>query len=107
MELAQLAVQIVRFVDPHQPGFVECEFTDVEGRRHTIMDKVPIFTDGDLDAQSACPLPGAAPCEVLSSWKDERGRDLVRVTLARPAEIQSAEGLLEFTVLATQLKPEL
>jgi hypothetical protein len=43
-ESSQLAVWIVRFVDQHFPGWVECEFIDAEGRRHTVRDKVPVFT---------------------------------------------------------------
>jgi hypothetical protein len=40
-----LAVQIVRFVDDDpQPGIVACEFADAVGRRHTLIDKVAIFS---------------------------------------------------------------
>ena len=102
MEL--LTVQIVRFVDPHQPGFVECEFTDADDRRHTLVDKVPIFTVEDLDGSSAYPRPGGAPCEILLRWKDADGRDLVRLTLTKPVGMESADGRAEFTVLASQLK---
>jgi hypothetical protein len=47
-----ITAQIVRFVDSRQPGWVECEFVDVEDRRHTLKDKVPIFTVEMLDAES-------------------------------------------------------
>jgi hypothetical protein len=39
-----ISAQIVRFVDTHQPGWVECEFVDAEDWRHVLRDKVPIFT---------------------------------------------------------------
>lgn len=29
-----LNVQVIRFVDNHFPGFVECEFVDVKGQPH-------------------------------------------------------------------------
>ena len=41
---ADLAVQIVRFVDECQPGVVACEFVDADGHLHTLIDKVPIFS---------------------------------------------------------------
>jgi hypothetical protein len=98
-----LAVEIVRFVDKHQPGWVACEFVDAEGKLHTVIDKVPIFTHEDLDETSSYPQPGAAQCEVLAQWRDTSARDLVRITTARPCAIESTEGLSEFVVLPTQL----
>jgi hypothetical protein len=40
--MKELAIQIVRCVDDrNQPGWIECEFTDVEGRRHgTVLNTV-------------------------------------------------------------------
>jgi hypothetical protein len=99
----ELVVRIVRFVsDDPQPGIVACEFMDAEGRAHTFIDKVPVFTAQNLDAASFYPQPGSAACGVLARWQDARGRELVRITTARPIEIQSTEGLSEFVVLSTQ-----
>jgi hypothetical protein len=103
MEVLNLAVQIVRFVDEHQPGWVACEFEDVEGRRHTIIDKVPIFTTADLRADSAYPKPGSMPCEILDRWRDASGRELARISTANPLNNKSAEGLSEFVVATAQL----
>ncbi len=93
----------MRFVDDSQPGFVECEFIDAGGRRHTLFDKVPIFSTGYLDADSEYPQPGMADCEVLARWEDEQGRELVRITTARPYDIESSEGVSDFVVFATQV----
>jgi hypothetical protein len=101
--LPALAVQIVRFVDDTQPGVVECEFIDASGRRHTLRDKVPIFSQGFLDASSDYPQPGVADCEVLERWKDEQGREVARITTVRAFDIESIEGLSEFVVLSSQL----
>lgn len=98
-----LAVQIGRFVDPHQPGVVACEFVDADGCRHTLIDKVPIFSIEDLDASSTYPRPGAVRCTVVSSWRDERGRGLVRLNTARPDRVDSTEGLSEFVVWSSQV----
>jgi hypothetical protein len=79
--MPSISVQIVRFVDGHQPGLVECELIDAEGRRHIIIDKVPVLTSENLDAQSKYPVPGSVPCEVLRRYRDESGRELVQRTI--------------------------
>jgi hypothetical protein len=101
--MANLNVQIVRFVDPSQPGWVECEFVDAGGRTHVLKDKVPIFSVEDLDAGDSYPRPGSAPCEILGRWQDHDERGLVRITTATPCDIESNEGLSEFVVLAEAL----
>ena len=93
-----IAVQIVRFVDDGFPGWVECELVDASGRHHVLRDKVPIFTDEMLDADSEYPTTGKIPCEVLETFKDAAGRELVRVSTEKPCGIDSAEGLSEFIV---------
>src|SRR5262245_65666010 len=98
-----LAVQIVRFVSDSQPGFVECEFVDAAGRRHTLFDKVPIFCTEYLDADSTYPQQGIADCRVLAQWTDDLGRQLARITTAQPFDVESREGLSEFVVLSEQL----
>jgi hypothetical protein len=50
-DMIEVIVQIVRFVADSQPGFVACELLDAAGRRHTLVDKVPIFTTAPLDEQ--------------------------------------------------------
>jgi hypothetical protein len=101
-----ISANIVRFVDPHQPGFVECEFLDAAGRRHTLTDKVPIFTAEMLDAESTYPVPGKIPCEVLERFNDEVGQELARVTTSKPCDIDSADGLSEFTIFASLVSKE-
>jgi hypothetical protein len=96
-----ISAQIVRFVDSDFPGWVECEFVDVNGRRHTVKDKVPIFTAEMLDAESNYPVPGLVACEVLRRFQDDQGRELARVSTEEPYGIESAEGLSEFVVLAS------
>jgi hypothetical protein len=101
--VANLSVQIVRFVDGHQPGWVACEFKDAEGRQHTLIDKVPIFTSEDLKADSAFPKPGRMPCEILGRWRDANGRELVRISTEKPLDNKSAEGLSVFVVSAAEI----
>jgi len=101
--IVDLAVQIVRFVNDHQPGVVECEFTDATGRRHIIIDKVPIFTCEILDAGSKYPRPGKARCMVLNRSRDARGRELVSISSAHPDGIESNQGLSQFIVVNDQV----
>ena len=77
------------------------EFVDSEQRRHTIIDKVLIFSVTLLDDRSTYPQPGGVPCEAMARWRDARGRDLVRVSIG--GGFESTEGLSEFVVLPTQL----
>lgn len=93
----EIAVQIVRFVDAHQPGFVEFELADAAGFHHTIIDKVVLFGD-HIAADTKYPVPGTVRCEILSRHQDESGRELVRVNIAKPDAIESTNGLSEFTV---------
>lgn len=98
-----LRVEIVRFVDEHQPGWVECRFTGAEGTVHTLIDKVPIFTQEDLWSDSAYPRPGVARCEVLEWSQDSQGRKLAHITIARPDGLESTNGVSDFVVLETQV----
>ena len=96
-------MSIVRFVDEHQPGVVECEFTDANRTVHTLIDKVPIFSFENLSNDSVYPQPGLARCEVLSRSQDPQGHKLARVTIARPDGLESNRGLSEFVVLESQV----
>ncbi len=101
-QIVDLAVQIVRFVDDYQPGIVACQFVDADGRRHTLIDKAPIFSAETLDADSRYPRPGAAR-SVLKRRCDACGRELASISTADPYSIESSEGLSEFVVLQTQI----
>jgi hypothetical protein len=96
-----VAVQIVRFVNSDFPGWVECELVDTAGRRHILKDKVPIFTAEDLNINSKYPTQGFVACEVVQRYQNEKGQELVRVSTHKPYDIESAEGLSEFTVSAS------
>ena len=99
----KLAVQIERFVDAHQPGWVEAEFVDAAGKRHRFLDKVPIFTINDLDATSRYPQLGHVRCEALSESRDVHVQIVVRINTARPDGVESTDGLSQFTVFPGQL----
>lgn len=100
----EVTVQIVRFVEEHQPPIVEARLVDAMGRPHTFIEKSAIFTDDwSFTEASAYPQPGAIRCETLAEWRDASGAELVRVTTERPDDIQSTEGLSEFIVPSSQV----
>jgi hypothetical protein len=101
--IESLMVKIIRFVDSHQPGMVECEFSDADGRRHNITDKAPIFTTASLDVYGSYPQMGLLRCEVKARWTDASGRELAEISTASPDAVESAEGLSDFIIVATQL----
>ena len=104
--MTELVLQIVRFVNDSQPGWVECEFLDAKGTRHILRDKVPIFSIDHLDENSNYPQPGFVYCEILEQWKDEQGKELARITTARPFDVESLDEISEFVVHNSQLLQE-
>lgn len=100
LAVTKLTVQILRFVDEKFPGWVECKFVDATGRPHSFIEKIPIVTNEDLDADSGYPQPGIVGCEIVKQFQDDKGRRLVCITTSRPWSIETAEGLSEFTVSA-------
>lgn len=97
------AVQIVRFVDDSFPGFVECEFTDANGRIHRIIEKAPVVSAQTLCAESTFPQLGEIECEVGENGRDDAERSLVTVSTARPWGISSTEGQTSFVLLASDI----
>jgi hypothetical protein len=66
-----------------------------------LKDKVPIFTVEDLDPNSKYPAQGFVACEIVQRYQNEKGQELVRVSTVKPYDIESTEGLSEFTVSAS------
>lgn len=99
-----VSVQITRYVDDHFPGFVECVLVDAHGVSHTFVEKVPTVIADSLSAASTYPCNGEIECEVCREWQDEKGLLLAVVSTERPWNIESTNGLGEFTVLSSQLK---
>jgi len=83
-----------------------CEFRDAEGRLHTIIDKIPVFTGKLLTQASLYPQAGSVRCEVLNNVQDSADHTLTRITIARPDHIESTVGVSEFVVLDSQVLNE-
>jgi hypothetical protein len=84
-------------VEAYQPGIVECQFHDADGQVHSIIGKMPCFTDADLWFDSKYPQPGEVECRVLNSSME----GTARITLAE----ETTEGRSEVVVTETDLIP--
>ncbi len=69
--------------DEPQPGRIEVEFVDPDGRRWFVRDKAPIFAEppGGFLPTSPYPMPTLIPCEIESRQLSPDGRQLVTVVL--------------------------
>jgi hypothetical protein len=98
-----LDVEIVRFVNPHQPGVVECSLTDAWGGEHRFIEKVPVVTSEDLTESSSYPRRGVIACGVVQRFLDPDGREIVTIDTMTPWGIESKEGHTQFDVAASML----
>jgi len=96
--MVNLAVQIVRLIDEHSPGFVECVLIDAEGVQHEFVEKGPVVSTSDLRSDSHYPQLGYIGCVIEEEWIDELGRSLVRVSTEKLWSIESVAGETKFTV---------
>jgi|JI6StandDraft_1071083.scaffolds.fasta_scaffold01762_10 hypothetical protein len=98
-----ISVQIVRFTDSHQPGWVECVLRDAASREWTFIEKVPIVTNALLDAASVYPQRGVVACEIVEHWTDEHGRIRCIIDTERPWGIEAKNGETQFEVFIDQI----
>jgi hypothetical protein len=97
LTVPEVRCNVVRWVaDEPQPGLVEAELTDVDGRTWFI-DKTAIFRRGVLTPSSSYPVGGTIRCEVLS-----RSGDAVSIGTARPDGVES-EGQSIFRVPPSEM----
>ncbi|MFG6487215.1 hypothetical protein ACG04R_11085 [Roseateles sp. BYS78W] len=101
--MPSVAIQITRFVDEHQPGFVECVLVDASGKSHVFVEKAPVVSSENLWSTSSYPRRGSIACEVVADCSGENGQALARVNTERPWGIESTEGLTEFVVPASEV----
>lgn len=97
-----IAVEIRRYVDDAQPGWVECGITDAGGREWVFVEKVPVITTEDLDARSEYPRPGVIACQVVER-RQQSGRDIVVVDTELPWHVEATTGDTRFEVRPEQV----
>lgn len=101
--MPSVAIKITRFVDEHQPGFVECVLVDASGKSHVFVEKAPVVSSENLWSTSSYPRWGSIACEVVADCSGQNGQALARVNTERPWGIESTEGLTEFVVPASDV----
>jgi hypothetical protein len=83
---------------------VQVAFTDTIGHRWTVVDKVPVFTEGGISAQTRLPVPVTIRCTVIAVNPPELG-DPPKVTVSTAVDAVAAQGAVDvFTVFADQLR---
>lgn len=99
-----VTVEIARFVDDHQPGFVECVLIDAAGTKHTFIEKGPVVSAANLTATSVYPQSGSIACEVQDEWQSTEGTSLARISTEQPWGVESQNGHTVFVVAKSQLQ---
>ena len=90
-----MKVTIVRYLsDDPQPGIVECQFQDANGRRWSFVEKTLVVRVEQLDALSNYPQRGVTGCKIVQRFSDAAGREVIRVNT-----VESVEGITQFDVL--------
>jgi hypothetical protein len=101
-DVVGVQVEIARYTDDSQPGWVECQLTDIHGCRWSFIEKVPIVTLAWLDAGSSYPQPGIIACEVIDRRQDD-GREVVAINTERPWHVEATSGETRFEVSPEQM----
>lgn len=90
--MCTVRARVVRWVSDDQPGFVECRLVDADGKEHVLIEKVPMFDDGDaLHADAMYPIDIVIDCRIISESEDAAFIELAHY-------IESVEGQREFRV---------
>ena len=73
-------IEITRFVDDAQPGWVEAVLVDAWKQKWTFVQKIHSFTDADLDAESEYPVEAVLECKIVGGYldRDERLVAIIR-----------------------------
>lgn len=100
-----IKVEIIKFVDKWQPGWVECRFTDAYGEEHRFVEKVPVIAAEYLDENSSYPKRGFIGCTIANE-KEVEGKRVFEIDTIQPWGIESVKGECRFTVAAELLTEE-
>jgi hypothetical protein len=96
-----IRVSIVRFVDAHHPGWVECRLIDAAGVEHLFVEKGPVVSSENLWTDTAYPRAGVIACTVLAEDSDKP--ETVTVDTDQPWGVASIEGRSRFDVFRKDL----
>jgi len=94
-----IEIDIERFIDESQPGWVECSLTEALGIEHKYREKVPIVTAESLDSDSSYPRKGVVACVIVERCILD-GREIVTVESESIWGVESIAGESKFKVLS-------
>lgn len=96
-------IVIIRFTDPTNPGWVECNLTDAFGKDWKFIEKVPVVSSEYIDATAQCPRPAVIACEIIQRRQESDGRTILTISTEKPWGVSSTTGKSGFDVLPRQL----
>lgn len=67
-------IEITRFVDDAQPGWVEAVLVDAWGQKWTFVQKTNSFTEVYMDAESNYPVEAILECQFVGGYLDREER---------------------------------
>lgn len=86
--------------DEPQPGLVEAQLTDSDGRLWSFIDKEPIFCPERVGRQARFPVAGAIRCQVIGREILRDGPEVISIDTGSPDGIDS-DGITIFRVPAS------
>ena len=102
-QVPAVQVEITRFTDSTNPGWVECRIADAWGKEWSFVEKLPVVSRDDLGAESEYPQTGIVACEIVKRWQDDQNRDLATIDTTKPWGVESSDGNTQFDILVDQL----
>ena len=102
MTFPKIKVEITRFVYDYNPGFVECRLVDASGSEWLFVEKIPIVTRENLDADSSYPKQGVIACRIIEK-KYIANREVFRVNTKESWGVESTTGDFDFDIFPEQL----
>ena len=97
-------VEFRRFVDDHQPGWVECRLTDTHGREWAFVEKVRVVTAAHLDAASSYPTRGIIACRILDRRGGAEDGEVITICTEEPWHVEATTGETRFEVRPEKLE---
>ena len=97
-----VTVEITRWADGHQPGWVECKLVDAWGQQWLFIEKVTIIIADDLDEHSTYPRTGVIECDVVSK-RFSHAKEVVLIDTSSPVYVEATNGQTQFEVEPKQL----
>ncbi|HEU4888071.1 MAG TPA: hypothetical protein VFV49_09310 [Thermoanaerobaculia bacterium] len=96
-------VEITRWVDDHQPGFVEFRLVDAFGVSHYFVEKVPIISSASLTRDDDYPRRGELDCTLIAPPSLQDGVSVVTIDTTEPWDVTAVNGQSRFVVDAREV----